>query len=155
MIIIKTKTGDIFVNDKEILHGIHNKPQGEFTIYIPNDGGVYTYDNVELVRYVSDAQAVDIVDKGSELEAVAEKLAKAEEANERYRMNIMHMYKVIDAIEEDVRHAFSGVEANAQDKDVPVEIRKRIMEYCTDIRCKVNSYYYQDMLDKLNKQKEL
>lgn len=153
MIIIKTKNGDRFVNDKQMLCSEHNKEKQVFDAYF-HDGLVRPYRDVELVRYISDVQAVDIVDKGSELEAVAEKLAKTEEANERYRMVIMHMYKVIDAIEEDVRHAFSGVEANAQDKDVPVEIRKRIMDYCTDIRCKVNGYYYQDMLDKLNKQKE-
>lgn len=71
MIIIKTKTGDIFVNDREIVNVTHNR---ELHTACINDGkGVGIWRNpciehVESVIYINEHTGNECKDNGSELE---------------------------------------------------------------------------------------
>ena len=72
MIIIKTKTGDIFVNDKEMVNVTHNRELHTAEI---NDGkGMGTLwrkppiEHVESVNYINEQTAKEWKDNGSELE---------------------------------------------------------------------------------------
>lgn len=74
MIIIKTKTGDIFVNDKEMVNVTHNR---EFHTADINDGkGMGTLwrkppiEHVESVIYINDQTSKEWKNNGSELEYI-------------------------------------------------------------------------------------
>ena len=57
MIIVKTKNGDHFINDKAVIKVEHNKERATVTCYA--DKGIYSHiENVEQVVYTSDAQPV-------------------------------------------------------------------------------------------------
>ena len=72
MIIIKTKTGDIFVNDREMVNVTHNR---ELHTVDVNDGKVAAtlwhkppIEHVESVVYINEQTAKEWKDNGSELE---------------------------------------------------------------------------------------
>ena len=72
MIIIKTKTGDIFVNDKEMVNVTHNREL--HTAEIHDGKGMGTLwrkppiEHVESVNYINEQTAKEWKDNGSELE---------------------------------------------------------------------------------------
>lgn len=72
MIIIKTKTGDIFVNDREMMNVTHNREL--HTADIHDDKGVGMLwrkppiEHVESVVYINEQTAKEWKDNGSELE---------------------------------------------------------------------------------------
>ena len=71
MIIIKTKTGDIFVNDKEMVNVTHNREI--HTADILDGKGMGTLwrkppiEHVESVNYINEQTAKEWKDNGSEL----------------------------------------------------------------------------------------
>ena len=72
MIIIKTKTGDIFVNDKEMVNVTHNR--GQHTADINDGKGMGTLwrkppiEHVESVNYINEQTGNEWKDNGSEIE---------------------------------------------------------------------------------------
>ena len=78
MIIIKTKNGDRFINDKAVRMVEHDREKAEVNAY--GDEGWYShFEDVEGVLYTSDAQPTSWNDEGSEiqrLKAVIEKKEK-------------------------------------------------------------------------------
>lgn len=75
MIIVKTKNGDHFINDKAVIKVEHNKERATVTCYA--DKGIYSYiENVEQVVYTSDAQPVEWKDEGSEIQRLKADLEK-------------------------------------------------------------------------------
>ena len=67
MIIVKTKNGDHFINDKAVTTVEHNKERATVGCYA--DKGIYSFmENVEQVVYTSDAQPVEWKDEGSEIQ---------------------------------------------------------------------------------------
>jgi len=78
MIIIKTKTGDIFVNDKEMVNVTHNRELHTAEI---NDGKAKStiwhkppIEHVESVTYINEQTAKEWKDNGSELEYLRKEL---------------------------------------------------------------------------------
>ena len=73
MIIVKTKEGTNFINDKTFDVIAHDKEVAK--IYCGGDG-VHSIDfeNVESVQYVNDAQPFEYKDDGLELETIKKKL---------------------------------------------------------------------------------
>ena len=70
MIIIKTKTGDIFVNDKEMVNVTHNR---ESHTALLNDSTITFFqrspiEHVESVNYINEQTGKEWKDNGSELE---------------------------------------------------------------------------------------
>ena len=75
MIIVKTKNGDHFINDKAVIKVEHNKERATVTCFA--DKGIYSYmENVEQVVYTSDAQQVEWKDEGSEIQRLKADLEK-------------------------------------------------------------------------------
>ena len=84
MIIVKTKNGDHFINDKAVIKVEHNKDRATVTCYA--DNGIYSYmENVEQVVYISDAQPVEWKDEGSELETLKKQLKDISQLVDQYR----------------------------------------------------------------------
>ena len=82
MIIVKTKGGDIFLDDKVYFYIEHVK--SERMINGKRNGADLTLYNVESVRYINDAQATDYKDEGSELENMTTKADLLEAKARRY-----------------------------------------------------------------------
>ena len=66
MIIVKTNTGDTFLNEKHCFYVEHIKEEKK--VEGKRIGADFDISGVESVRYVSDAEAIDYTDKGSEVE---------------------------------------------------------------------------------------
>jgi hypothetical protein len=71
MIIVKTKGGDIFLDDKVYFYIEHLKSKR--MISGKRNGADLTINDVESVRYINDTQATDYKDEGSELENMTTK----------------------------------------------------------------------------------
>ena len=67
MIIVKTKNGDYFINDKAVTMVGHDEEKTVVKVYCDNGPSRYIED-VELVQYTNDVEAVKWVDNGSEVE---------------------------------------------------------------------------------------
>ena len=72
MIIIKTKTGDTFVNDKEIISVEHNRDAHTAYVSKPNMGTLSMLarkpiEQVESVNYINDQTGTELKDNGSEI----------------------------------------------------------------------------------------
>ena len=67
MIIVKTKKGDCFINDNAVQLVQHNEGLAEVIIY-SEKSGLKHIEDVELVQYTNDVEAVKWVDNGSEVE---------------------------------------------------------------------------------------
>ena len=78
MIIVKTKNGDRFINDKAVRMVEHDREKAEVNAF--GDEGWYSHiEDVESVLYTNDAQPTSWKDEGSEiqrLKAVIEKKEK-------------------------------------------------------------------------------
>ena len=86
MIIVKTKNGDHFINDKAGIKVEHNKERATVTCYA--EKGIYSYmENVEQVVYISDAQPVEWKDDGSEIQRLKTELVKK---NKEYSQLCVH-----------------------------------------------------------------
>ena len=72
MIIVKTKNGDSFINDKKMEVITHDK--GTRHVYFYNGQHSESIDKVESVNYFSDAQPTSYCDRGSEVEELLLKL---------------------------------------------------------------------------------
>ena len=78
MIIVKTKNGDRFINDKAVTIVEHDREKAVVTAY-RDDGASYNINDVEGIIYTNDAQPTEWKDEGSEiqrLKAVIEKKEK-------------------------------------------------------------------------------
>lgn len=71
MIIIKTKAGDIFVNDKEIISVQHNREAHTAYVSKPTSGTLWQHqppiEQVESVNYINDQTGTEWKDSGSEI----------------------------------------------------------------------------------------
>ena len=66
MIIVKTKNGDHFINEKSVIEVKHDREKAEVSCYGAN--GYYSYHEfVECVVYTNDAQPTSWTDEGSEI----------------------------------------------------------------------------------------
>ena len=78
MIIVKTKNGDRFINDKAVTMVEHDREKAVVTVY-RDDGASCNINDVEGIIYTNDAQPTEWKDEGSEiqrLKAIIEKKEK-------------------------------------------------------------------------------
>ena len=73
MIIVKTKNGDCFINEKEVIEVAHDKKKAEVNAY-GNKGVFFHIEEVESVFYTNDAQPTSWKDEGLEIERLKKKL---------------------------------------------------------------------------------
>lgn len=75
MIIVKTKNGDRFINDKAVTMVEHERDKAEVTAYC-DDGAYYKIEDVEDIIYTNDAQPTSWKDEGSEIQRLKATIEK-------------------------------------------------------------------------------
>ena len=89
MIIVKTKNGDHFINDKAVVEVSHNK-QTKVVSYYGAGGQFDNIQNVEEVIYVSDPQAIEYHDEGSKVKKLEKTIADITAEKEYYRKHMQN-----------------------------------------------------------------
>ena len=87
MIIIKTKNGDRFVNDKAFDMVEHDREKAVVNCY--GGKGEHRIENVEAVLYTSDAQPVHWQDEGSAMKRMQESLNERDEVLSKQRNELL------------------------------------------------------------------
>ena len=77
MIIVKTKNGDRFINDKAVTMVAHDREKAVVNAHGEN-GAYYHIEDVEGVIYTNDAQPTSWKDEGSEIQRLKGELDKKE-----------------------------------------------------------------------------
>ena len=90
MIIIKTKNGDFFINDKNVTEVSHDKEK-ETAYYRDPNGMVVRIPDVECVTFVSDTQALMYEDKGSRIKELEKVLHEAWKQCDAYRKKLYEL----------------------------------------------------------------
>ena len=110
MIIVKTKNGDRFLNDKAVIMVEHLRDKAVVNAY-GDKGLYYIVEDVEGVIYTNDAQPASWKDEGSALEKQDKELSEARKHNSDLRAHCMEL--------ENEKN-----ELNNQIRDLKDEIRK-------------------------------
>ena len=110
MIIVKTKNGDRFINDKAVIMVEHDREKAVVNAH--GDKGLYYHiEDVEGVIYTNDAQPTSWKDEGSALAEQEKELSEARKHNSDLRAHCMEL--------ENEKN-----ELNNQIRDLKEEIRK-------------------------------
>ena len=103
MIIVKTKNGDRFINDKAVTIVAHDREKAVVNAH--GDKGLsFHIEDVEGIIYTNDAQPVSWKDEGSEIERLQKKLDEQLELGRKIRKEYMDMQKKNDQLEEEVKN---------------------------------------------------
>ena len=86
MIIIKTKNGDRFINDKAVTMVEHDKEKAEVNVY-GDKGYLFEIKDVEGIIYTNDAQPTSWKDEGSEIQRLK---ATIEKKDKEYDQMLEH-----------------------------------------------------------------
>ena len=84
MIIVKTKNGDRFINDKAVTIVEHERDKADVTAYC-DDGEYYKIEDVEVIIYTNDAQPTSWKDEGSEIQRLMKSLDEQREWGNKMR----------------------------------------------------------------------
>jgi len=78
MIIVKTKNGDSFINDKAVTMVDHDREYAAVTVYRDGDkdGASYVIEDVESIIYTNDAQPTEWKEDGSEIQRLKAEIVK-------------------------------------------------------------------------------
>ncbi len=90
MIIVKTKNGDHFINDKSVIEVQHDREKAVVNCYCAN-GYFSHHEDVEGVIYTNDAQPTLWKDEGSEIQRLTKLLSEQREWGEKMRDEYMKM----------------------------------------------------------------
>ena len=74
MIIVKTKNGDSFINDKAVTLVTHNKEKATVSYFCDETGNTGNINDVECVIYNNESQPISWQENGSEIERLKAKL---------------------------------------------------------------------------------
>ena len=147
MIIVKTKGGDIFLDDKVYFYIEHLKQKR--MISGKRNGADLTINDVESVRYINDAQATDYKDEGSEIEKLKYQVFVSSEIVRRYltvsgsfRSLLLDASNILEALSE------TADPSNGW-QDYVKEVKKYIEKYYETLENKVKPAYAE--IDKFNK----
>ena len=99
MIIVKTKNGDRFINDKAVTMVEHDREKAVVTAY-RDDGASYNIKDVEGIIYTNDAQPTSWKDEGSEIDTLKKKLDEQRDWGIKIRDEYMKLQKERDELEE-------------------------------------------------------
>lgn len=137
MIIIKTKNGDHFINEKAVTEVRHDREHATASYYGAN-GCFNNIADVECIMYTNDAQPTSWTDEGSE---VARLLKSCNEKAEY----ISKLTKSLDTIEDDLRdfaHEMIQIVQYHHDR-MPDEICQRMRKRGEELKAKVNHNDYR------------
>jgi hypothetical protein len=111
MIIVKTKNGDRFINDKAVTMVAHDREKAVVNAHGEN-GAYYHIEDVEGIIYNNDAQPITWTDEGSEVERLKESLEKQREWSDKLRDKLIDTSRERDELKERlaklIRHSVSN-----------------------------------------------
>lgn len=84
MIIVKTKNGDRFINDKAVTMVEHDRTKAEANVY-GDKGYLFDIEDVEGIIYANDAQPMHWKDEGSEIQRLMKLLDERREWADKMR----------------------------------------------------------------------
>lgn len=136
MIIIKTKNGDRFINDKAVTLVEHMRDKAVVDAY-GVEGAVFHVDDVEGVFYSNDAQPTSWQDDGSALE-------KARKDNDALRDTIKRLQQEKQAVMDDLLHYACSMEQLVCNYNVLMidEVRLQIQKPALTLKSKVLNHGY-------------
>lgn len=136
MIIVKTKNGNRFINDKAVTMVEHDRGKAVVNAY--GDKGVFFHiEDVEGIIYTSEAQPTSWQDEGSALE-------KARKDNDEKCDIIKRLRQEKKAVMDDLRHFAYDMEllASKYHAVLPDDVRRQIQEPALRLRSKVLDHGY-------------
>ena len=111
MIIVKTKNGDRFINDKAVTIVEHDREKAVVNAH-GEKGAYYHIEDVEGIIYTNDAQPIAWREDGSEIERLQKKLDEQLEWGRKIRKEYIDMQKKNNQLEEEVKNLSGLVETN-------------------------------------------
>lgn len=100
MIIVKTKNGDCFINDKAVTIVEHNKENATVSYFCDETGYTGHINDVEGVIYNNESQPISWQDNGSEIERLKAKLDEYKEFIDKARDEQFERQKLCDDLAE-------------------------------------------------------
>ena len=111
MIIVKTKNGDHFINEKSVIEVQHDREKAVVNCYGAN-GYFSHHEDVEGVIYTNDAQPTSWTDEGSEIQRLKKSLDELREWSDKLRDKLIYTSKERDELKERlaklIRHSVSN-----------------------------------------------
>ena len=99
MIIVKTKNGDRFINDKAVTMVEHDREKAVVNAY--GDKGVFSHiEDVEGIIYTNDAQPTSWKDEGSEIQRMMKSLDEQREWGKKMRDEYLKIAQERDELKE-------------------------------------------------------
>ncbi len=136
MIIVKTKNGDRFINDKAVTMVEHDREKAVVDAY--GDNGVFFHiEDVEGIVYTNDAQPTSWKDVGSALE-------KVRKDNERMFDIIERLRQEKQAVKDDLLHFACNMEQIVCNyhAELPDYVRRQIQQPSLKYKSKVLNHGY-------------
>ena len=99
MIIVKTKNGDRFINDKAVTMVEHDREKAVVTAY-RDDGASYNINDVEGIIYTNEAQPTSWKDEGSEIQRLMKALDEQREWGNKMRDEYLKIEQERDELKE-------------------------------------------------------
>ena len=99
MIIVKTKNGDRFINDKAVAMVEHVRDKAVVNAY-GDKGAYYHIEDVEGIIYTNDAQPMHWKDEGSEIQRLKKELDEQREWADKMRYEHLQMMQERDELKE-------------------------------------------------------
>ena len=101
MIIVKTKNGDRFINDKAVTMVEHDREKAEVNAY-GDKGLLFKIEDVEGIIYTNDAQPTSWKDEGSEIQRLMKSLDEQREWGNKLRDEYLKIEQESDELKERV-----------------------------------------------------
>lgn len=147
MIIVKTKGGDIFLDEKTYFNVEHIKKDSKVVCY--DDKHSTEIKDVESVRYISDGQAIDYTDNGSEIEKLKYQVFVSSEITKRY-LSVSGSFRSLLLDASNILEALSETADPSNGwQDYVKEVKKYIEKYYETLGNKVKPAYAE--IDKFEK----
>jgi hypothetical protein len=100
MIIVKTKNGNCFINDKDVTIVEHNKEKATVSYFCDETGNTGYINDVESIIYNNESQPISWQENGSEIERLKAKLDEYQEFIYKARDEQFKMLKLRDDLKE-------------------------------------------------------
>lgn len=123
MIIVKTKNGDRFINDKAVTMVEHDEEKAVVNAY--GDNGVFFHiEDVELVQYTNDAEPTSWKDEGSEVQKLKAEIEKAKNEAHKAWHRLSYMREWIMLYENALLDIDSAKDSKSMRSDIDKIIAK-------------------------------
>ena len=116
MIIVKTKNGDHFINEKSVIEVQHDREKAVVSCYCAN--GYYSHhEDVEGVLYTNDAQPTSWTDEGSEIKRLMKSLDEQREWGNKLRDEHLNLMQERDQLKQECEELKARVAALTPKED--------------------------------------